>query len=57
MDKTTFNLFSFSGKMKTLHLSWIAFFITFAVWFNFAPLLQAVKESLGLTTEEIKTLL
>ncbi|MFD2176876.1 NarK family nitrate/nitrite MFS transporter [Veronia pacifica] len=52
-----FNLFSFSGKMKILHLSWFAFFITFVVWFNFAPLLQAVKSSLGLTTEEIKTLL
>jgi MFS transporter, NNP family, nitrate/nitrite transporter len=52
-----FNLFSFSGKMKVLHLSWIAFFITFAVWFNFAPLLQAVKQSLGLTSEQIKTLL
>ena len=52
-----FNLFSFQGKMKTLHLSWMAFFITFVVWFNFAPLLQAVKASLGLTTAEIKTLL
>ncbi len=52
-----FSLFSFSGKMKVLHLSWIAFFITFVVWFNFAPLLQMVKTSLGLTTEEIKTLL
>nr|WP_211217193.1 NarK family nitrate/nitrite MFS transporter [Psychromonas ossibalaenae] len=57
VDKTAFNIFSFSGKMKTLHLSWMAFFITFAVWFNFAPLLQAVKESLGLSTEQIKTLL
>ena len=57
MEKSTFNLFSFNGKMKILHLSWIAFFITFAVWFNFAPLLHAVKETLGLTTEEIKTLL
>lgn len=57
MNKTAFNLFSFSGKMKILHLSWIAFFISFAVWFNFAPLLHAVKESLGLTSEEIKTLL
>ncbi len=57
MDKTAFNIFSFSGKMKTLHLSWMAFFITFAVWFNFAPLLQAVKETLGLNTEQIKTLL
>jgi MFS transporter, NNP family, nitrate/nitrite transporter len=57
MDKTSFNLFSFTGKMKILHLSWIAFFITFMVWFNFAPLLLAVKESLGLSSEEIKTLL
>lgn len=40
-----FNLFSFTGKMKILHLSWMAFFITFLVWFNFAPLLVAVKES------------
>ena len=43
--------------MKILHLSWIAFFITFMVWFNFVPLLQAVKLSLGLTQAEIKTLL
>lgn len=57
MSETKFNLFSFSGKMKILHMSWIAFFITFMVWFNFAPLLQAVKTSLGLTTAEIKTLL
>lgn len=52
-----FNIFSFTGKMKILHLSWFAFFITFFVWFNFAPLLQSVKASLGLTTAEIKTLL
>ena len=52
-----FNLFSFTGKMRILHMSWMAFFITFMVWFNFAPMLQAVKESLGLTTAEIKTLL
>ncbi|MEH6453240.1 MAG: NarK family nitrate/nitrite MFS transporter [Psychromonas sp.] len=57
MDKSSFNILSFSGKMKTLHLSWMAFFITFLVWFNFAPLLLAVKETLGLTTEQIKTLL
>ncbi|RXJ74038.1 MFS transporter [Veronia nyctiphanis] len=51
------NIFSFKGKMKILHLSWMAFFVTFVVWFNFAPLLQAVKTTLGLTTEQIKTLL
>ncbi len=57
MAAEKFNLFSFHGKMKILHLSWMAFFITFVVWFNFAPMLQAVKETLGLTTEQIKTLL
>ncbi len=57
MESTQFSLLSWTGKMKILHLSWIAFFITFVVWFNFAPLLQMVKESLGLSSEEIKTLL
>lgn len=53
----TFNLLSFSGKMKILHLSWIAFFITFVVWFNAAPLLQFIKVDLGLSSDQIKTLL
>ena len=54
---TGFSLFSFSEKMKILHLSWMAFFITFVVWFNFVPLLFAIQKSLQLTTEEIKILL
>jgi MFS transporter, NNP family, nitrate/nitrite transporter len=57
MATEKFNLLSFTGKMKVLHLSWMAFFISFLVWFNFAPMLQAVKESLGLSSDEIKTLL
>ncbi|MGF1755544.1 NarK family nitrate/nitrite MFS transporter [Vibrio makurazakiensis] len=57
MESSKFSLLSFTGKMKVLHLSWMAFFITFVVWFNFAPLLQMVKADLGLSTEEIKTLL
>ncbi len=52
-----FSLLSFTGKMKVLHLSWMAFFITFVVWFNHAPLLQAIAVSLGLSSSEIKTLL
>ena len=52
-----FNLLSFGGKMKILHMSWIAFFITFFVWFNHAPLMGVIAESLGLTKAEIKTLL
>jgi len=50
-------LFSFNGKMKTLHLSWMAFFISFAVWFNHAPLLGVIANSLNLSGSEIKTLL
>ncbi|ACJ29642.1 Nitrate transporter [Shewanella piezotolerans WP3] len=52
-----FNLFSFSGKMKVMHLSWMAFFITFMVWFNAAPLLSVIAESIGLSQSQIKTLL
>jgi MFS transporter, NNP family, nitrate/nitrite transporter len=51
------NLFSFAGKTKILHLTWIAFFITFIVWFNHAPLLLAIQQSFGLTEQQIKTLL
>ncbi len=51
------NIFSFSGKNKVLHLSWVAFFITFFVWFNHAPLLGAIGETLDLTKAQVKTLL
>ena len=57
MSTEAFNLFSFKGKMKVLHISWMAFFITFFVWFNHAPMLQAIANSLGLAPAEIKTLL
>ena len=57
MGQEKFNILAFTGKMKILHLSWIAFFITFVVWFNAAPLLIAIKQELGLSAEEVKTLL
>ena len=57
MEQSKLNLLSFNGKMKILHLSWIAFFITFFVWFNHAPLLGSIAESLSLTTAQVKTLL
>jgi len=56
-DAAGINLKSFTGKMKILHLSWMAFFITFLVWFNHAPLLGMIAKSLNLTSDEIKTLL
>ncbi|MEZ9593755.1 NarK family nitrate/nitrite MFS transporter [Shewanella sp. 10N.261.52.F9] len=57
MTNQNFSLFSFSGKMKVMHLSWMAFFITFVVWFNAAPLMSVIAESIGLTIAQIKTLL
>ncbi|MFQ3191935.1 MAG: NNP family nitrate/nitrite transporter-like MFS transporter [Paraglaciecola sp.] len=57
MSVEKFNLLSFAGKMKTLHLSWMAFFITFMVWFNLAPLKEAIVGGVGLTLSEWKTLL
>lgn len=57
MSDTKFNLLSFKGKMKTLHLTWIAFFITFITWFNLAPLLQDIAQTFDLSKAQIKTLL
>lgn len=59
MDKTgaNFNFFSWVGKTRILHLTWMAFFITFVVWFNHAPLLLAIQTSLGLSDQQLKTLL
>jgi NNP family nitrate/nitrite transporter-like MFS transporter len=57
MSSSKFNLFSLTENMKVLHYSWVAFFITFLVWFNHAPLLGLIAHSLSLTKEEIKTLL
>ncbi|WP_239806878.1 NarK family nitrate/nitrite MFS transporter [Croceicoccus hydrothermalis] len=54
---TSFNLFSFTGKMRTLHLTWFAFFLTFVVWFNLAPMLQSIQETFGLTKDQVTTLL
>ncbi len=57
MSATGFNIFSFTGKMKILHLTWFAFFLTFVVWFNLAPLLGEIQHSMGLTKPQVTTLL
>ncbi len=49
-------IFAFSGNTRILHLSWIAFFITFVIWFNHAPLLAMMRETMGLSDQQIKTL-
>jgi len=57
MSETRLNLFSFSGNIRTLHLTWIAFFISFFVWFNHAPLMASIQETFDLSTQQVKALL
>jgi MFS transporter, NNP family, nitrate/nitrite transporter len=44
-------------KIRTLHMAWLAFFLTFVVWFNHAPLLALLREDLGLGDAQIRALL
>ncbi len=44
-------------RIRTLHYTWIAFFVTFYVWFNMAPLASTMLENIKwLTKEHIKVL-
>lgn len=52
-----FNLLSFTGKTRILHLTWFAFFLTFVVWFNHAPLMASIRETFGLSDQQVKILL
>lgn len=49
-------LWSFEGRYRVLHLTWFAFFVSFVVWFNFAPFANTIRDQLGLTDAEIKTI-
>ena len=55
--RSKLNLFSWKGNIRTLHLTWIAFFISFYVWFNHAALMTSIKTALGLTDSEVNTIL
>ena len=50
------NILSFHGRNRILHLTWFAFFLTFVVWFNFAPLATTIKDDLGLSIDQMKTI-
>lgn len=49
-------IISFRGRYKILHLTWFAFFLSFVVWFNFAPFATAIQEDLGLDVGQIRTI-
>ncbi|SIS89700.1 NarK family nitrate/nitrite MFS transporter [Neptunomonas antarctica] len=58
MTTEKIRLLNFSDpKIKTLHITWFAFFLTFMVWFSHAPLMAIIKEAFDLTTPEVKALL
>lgn len=52
------NLLDFSkSNIRTLHLTWFAFFLTFVVWFSHAPLKPLIVEAFDLTNAQWKALL
>ncbi|ARU57639.1 nitrate/nitrite transporter [Oleiphilus messinensis] len=58
MSSENLNILNVSDpKIRTLHVSWVAFFITFVVWFNHAPLLAFMKEAFDLTDQQLKALM
>ncbi len=49
-------IFSFRGRYRILHLTWFAFFLSFVVWFNFAPFSTAIQTEFGLEPAQIRTI-
>ncbi len=50
------DLWSFTGRYRILHLTWFAFFLSFVVWFSFAPFAYTIADQLGLTSEQMVTI-
>lgn len=50
------DLWSFQGKYRVLHLTWFAFFLSFVVWFNFAPFVNTIGDQFGLTKAQKVTI-
>lgn len=50
------DLFSLQGRYQILHLTWFAFFISFVVWFSFAPFATTIQSELGLSAPQLKVL-
>lgn len=50
------SLLSFQGRARVLHLTWLAFFLSFVVWFNFAPFATTIQAQLGLSRAQLQAL-
>ena len=51
------NFFSAEPKIRILHLSWLAFFVSFLVWFNLPPLLASIRDTFSLSKQQVAALL
>ncbi len=49
-------LLSFRDRYRILHLTWFAFFLSFVVWFSFAPFATTIQQELQLTIPQLKVL-
>jgi nitrate/nitrite transporter NarK len=49
-------LWSLQGRCKALDVTRFAFFLTFAVWFNLAPLVPTVKADMVLSVAHIRNI-
>jgi len=58
MSEERINLFNLkSERIRMLHFTWFAFFISFYVWFNMAPLMGQIREAMGLDMQQVKVLM
>jgi len=58
MSSNKLNLLAFSQpEIRTLHLTWFAFFLSFMVWFAHAPLMVVIRDAMHLSDQEVKILL
>ena len=49
-------LITFRGPYKILNLAWMAFFLTFVVWFSYAPFATTIAKDLSLSSGQAKTI-
>jgi len=58
MTEERLNLLNFSDKsIRTLHITWFAFFLTFVMWFSHAPMKPFIMAAFDMSNAEWKALL
>lgn len=49
-------LLTSKGSYRILNFAWFAFFLTFVVWFNYAPFTTVIREDLHLSVAQARTI-